>query len=72
MKTQMNFRVDQILADRVRQYAEDEHRTVTQVVELALMEYFVAHGVDLDGLPLPSYLAPQKPKPQKPRKPKQR
>lgn len=67
MKKQMNFRLDEALADRVRQYAEDEHRTVTQVVELALMEYFVAHGVDLAGVSLPSYLTQQKQ-----RKPKQR
>lgn len=53
MKAQQNFRLDEHLAEALRKYAEDEHRTVTQVVELALMEYLLSRDVKLHGVTLP-------------------
>ena len=51
MKAQQNFRLDENLSTALRQHAEDEHRTVTQVVELALMEYLLSRGMKLHGVP---------------------
>lgn len=56
MKQQMNFRVDEALADALKRHADDEHRTITQVVELALMEYLHKRHTPMPGVSLPASL----------------
>ena len=53
MKEQQNFRLDTNIVQALREHVEDEHRTVTQVVELALMEYLSARGVKIHNVTLP-------------------
>lgn len=60
MKEQQNFRLDTNVVQALREHAEYEHRTVTQVVELALMEYLSARGVKIHNVTLPGVVRTKK------------
>ena len=60
MKEQQNFRLDPNIVQALRAHAEDEHRTVTQVVELALMEYLSARDVKIHNVTLPGVIRTKK------------
>lgn len=55
-KIQMNFRLDENLIAVLHENAEREHRTITQVVELALIEYFQNKFVSMPGVKIPGIL----------------
>ena len=60
MKEQQNFRLDPNIVQALREHADHEHRTVTQVVELALMEYLSARDVKIHNVTLPGVIRTKK------------
>lgn len=60
MKLQQNFRLDEHIVEAVHKHAADEHRTVTQVVELAIMEYLSARNVTMKHVVLPAIIRHKK------------